>query len=201
MKASMAPLLLLFLTISTIPGMGQKTETKFSIFLKGKIIGELVATEDRIGSEIIHDIMSKTDAKVMVFSIHVESDMKIKKGNGIMIEGTAYRMASRGAADVHASTVRIGPKQYESIRNGEKKKFTQEDITFCVADLFFKEPKGMTKIYSNMYAEMLSLKSLGTGRYEVQTPDGKNTVYSYTNGKLMQMDSSTPVGAVVTKRN
>lgn len=200
MKSSLKPGLLIGLLLWVVPCWSQKSETRFSIFLKDKVIGELIATEERKGTEIIHDILSKTDAKVMVFTVHVESDMKIKKGNGVMVEGTAYRLASRGAADVHANTVRLGPNQYQSVRNGEKKTFTQEDITFCVADLFFKEPKGLSQLYSNMYAQMLKLKSLGGGRYEVQTPDGKNTVYTYVNGKLMQMDSTTPVGAVITKR-
>ena len=192
--------LLLATLLLAFQSSGQKLEINFNVIFKDKAIGKIVATEEKIGSEIIHDIKSQTDAKVMVFSVHVESDMKIKKGNGVMIEGIAYRTASRGAEDVHSSTKRVGSNKYERTRNGKQTLFTKGDITFCVADMYFREPTGISAIYSNMYAELLTLKSLGAGRYEVITPDKKNTIYSYKAGKLMQVEASTPLGQVISKR-
>lgn len=178
----------------------QKTEIWFDVFLKGENIGKIHATEVVTGNTVVRDIQSKTDAKVLAFSIHVESDTKISKGGEVMTEGVAYRHANRGAEDVHGSTKRIGPKKYERIRNDSKSLWVDSEINFCVADLYFKEPKGLSQIYSNMWAEMVSVKSMPNGVYQITSPDKKISSYSYKNGRLLQIEVETPVGKVLSKR-
>jgi hypothetical protein len=51
-----------------------------------------------------------------------------------------------------------------------------------------------------MYAEFLTLKATGAGKYQVTTPDKKDTFYSYQNGQLVLVESNTPLGKVVCKR-
>lgn len=178
----------------------QKTETIFNVFLKDENIGQIVASETISGNSIVRDIRSKTDAKILAFSIHVESDTKITKGNEIMTEGIAYRHANRGAEDVHASTKRVANKKYERNKNDKKSILENTDITFCVADLYFKEPKGLTKIYSNMWAEMVEIKNLGNGVYQVTTPDKKKSLYTFKNSKLVVIELDTPAGKIVSRR-
>lgn len=180
--------------------LAQKTEITFDVILKEKKIGNVRATETKTGSNITRDIKSESDAKVLAFSVHLETETKVVNGSETLVEGIAYRHASRGPEDVHAKTKRVGTKKYERERNGNKTTLDNEEISFCVADLFFKEPIGLQKIYSNMYAEMLQIKSLGKGKYQVITPDKKTTFYTYLNGKLMTIESDTPVGTVISKR-
>lgn len=178
----------------------QKTQTLFDVFLKDENIGKITAIETITGSTIVRDIQSTTNAKILAFSIHVESDTKIIKGNEIMTEGIAYRHANRGAEDVHATTRRVANKKYERNRNDKKSFLENTDISFCVADLYFKEPKGLSKIYSNMWAEMIDIKSLGSGVYQVTAPDKKKSLYTYKNSKLVTIELDTPAGKVVSKR-
>jgi len=180
--------------------LAQKTETIFNVFLKDENIGQIVASETISGNSIVRDIRSKTDAKILAFSIHVESDTKITKGNEIMTEGIAYRHANRGAEDVHASTKRVANKKYERNKNDKKSILENTDITFCVADLYFKEPTGLTKIYSNMWAEMVEIKNLGNGVYQVTTPDKKKSLYTFKNSKLVVIELDTPAGKIVSRR-
>ena len=136
----------------------------------------------------------------MTLSVHVETDTKVINGNRILIEGTAYRHTNRGPGDIHATTKRLGAKKYELDRNGTKSLYELEEITFSVTDLFFEEPVGLQNIFSNMFAEMVPLKKLGSGKYQVTTPDKKTTIYTYSNGKLVIIESETPAGNVLSKR-
>jgi hypothetical protein len=178
----------------------QQIEITFEVILKDQKIGKVRATETKTGTHITRDVKSESDAKVLAFSVHLETETKVVNGEEILVEGIAYRHASRGPEDIHAKTKRMSTKKYERERNGKKTMFENEDITFCVADLFFKEPVHLQKVYSNMHAEMLPIKSLGKGKYQVTAPDKKITMYTYLNGKLMTIESDTPLGMVISKR-
>lgn len=41
---------------------------------------------------------------------------------------------------------------------------------------------------------------MGGGKYQLITPDKKNSYYNYLNGKLTMVEADTPVGKVVSKR-
>jgi hypothetical protein len=180
--------------------VAQQTEITFDVILKEQKIGKVRATEIKSGNQITRDIKSESDAKAFTFSIHLETETKVVNVGETLMEGIAYRHANRGPEDVHAKTRRLAAKNYECDRNGKKSMFTNEDITFCVTDLFFVEPVRKQKIYSNMYAEMLLIKNLGKGKYQVTAPDKKITIYTYANGKLISVESDTPLGKVISKR-
>ena len=179
---------------------GQKYEVSFHVYLKDKLIGKVEAVEIKKGTEVIRDVKAESDASVMMLSVHVETDTKVINGNRVLIEGTAYRHTNRGPGDIHATTKRLAAKKYEHDRNGTKSLYELGEITFSVTDLFFEEPVGLEKIFSNMFAEMVPLKKLGSGKYQVTTPDNKTTIYTYSSGKLVIVESETPAGNVLSKR-
>lgn len=51
---------------------------------------------------------SVTDAKVMIMSIHVESEVEASHENDILLKGTAYRHTNRGEEDIYAEVIRAG---------------------------------------------------------------------------------------------
>jgi len=130
----------------------------------------------------------------------MESEVTTIHENGILMEGTAYRDASRKSNDVVATVTKIGFKRYLRERNGIKDIIRNQRITYCVVDLYFKEPLGITKVFSNMYAQMVELKRMDDGQYQLITPDNNNSLYSYKNGKLINIEVDTPVGKVISKR-
>ena len=194
------PLILLLLLHVFTYANGQKSESTFHVFLKDKHIGKVQAIEIKQGTEVIRDVRAETDASVMMLSVHVETDTKVINGNRVLIEGTAYRHTNRGPGDIHATTKRLAAKKYEHDRNGTKSLYELGEITFSVTDLFFEEPVGLKNIFSNMFVEMVPLKTLGSGKYQVTTPDEKTTIYTYSNGKLVIVESETPAGNVLSKR-
>ncbi len=193
-------LLLLAVLVSTIAVFAQKKEIVFNVFFKDKNIGTIKAVRVVSGSKVSSDLRTNTDAKVFMMSIHVESEVSAVKEKGGLIQGTAYRHANRGSDDVHAKVVKVAEKSYQTQKNGKTGKIENKLIDVCVVDLYHQEPKGLNTVFSNMYADFLSVKALGAGKYQVTTPDKKDTFYSYQNGQLILVESNTPLGKVVCKR-
>lgn len=181
-------------------GTAQQTSISFDVFMKGKDIGDVIAVEQKTNTKSVKDIKTNCDNKILLVSVHVESELTTTHENGSMIKGTAYRHANRGSSDVHAQTTRTGVRQYSVERNGTKTNISNQEIQFCVADLYFREPKGLSTVFSNMWGANLVVATLGNGKYTVTNPDGKSSTYIYQNGHLVQMEVDTPIGIITTKR-
>lgn len=193
-------LILLAVLFSIGAAFAQKKEIVFNVFFKDKNIGTIHAAKEVAGNRVSSDLKTNTDAKVFMMSIHVESEVSAVKEKAGLIQGTAYRHANRGSEDVHAKVVKLAEKTYQTQKNGKTGKIENKLIDFCVVDLYHQEPKGMNSVFSNMYADFLTVKALGAGKYQVTTPDNKDTFYQYQNGLLMQVESNTPLGKVICKR-
>lgn len=193
-------LLSLGLVFSCLFGFAQKKEIVFNVVFKDKNIGTIHAVKEVAGNKAISDLRTNTDAKVFMMSIHVESEVNAIKENGVLMQGTAYRHANRGSEDVHAKVTKLADKTYQAVKNGKTTKLENKLINICVVDIYHQEPKGLNAVFSNMYAEFLKIKALGAGKYQVTTPDNKDTYYNYKNGQLVLVESNTPLGKVVCKR-
>jgi len=192
-------LLASFLLVGTITH-AQKQEVFFDVIYKDEKVGVLHAQETKTESKSFKLLTIETNTTFLFIPIHMESEVTTTQKNGILTEGTAYRNASRKSNDVIATVTKIGYKLYQRERNGVKDKIRNQHITYCVVDLYFKEPLGVTKVFSNMYAQMLELKRMDNGQYQLITPDNNNSIYSYRNGKLISIEADTLVGKVISKR-
>jgi hypothetical protein len=47
---------------------------------------------------------------------------------------------------------------------------------------------------------MLQLKRVSVGKYQLITPDNNDSIFTYTDGKLVRIETVTIVGKVFTKR-
>jgi len=192
-------LLTSFLLVGTITH-AQKQEVFFDVIYKDEKVGVLHAKETKTESKSFKLLTIETNTTFLFIPIHMESEVTMIQKNGILMEGTAYRNASRKSNDVIATVTKIGFNLYQRERNGVKDKIRNQRITYCVVDLYFKEPLGVTKVFSNMHTQMLELKSIDNGQYQLITPDNNNSLYSYRDGKLISIEVDTPVGKVISKR-
>ena len=188
-----------FLLVGTIT-RAQKQEVFFDVIYKDEKVGVLHAEETKTESKSFKLLTIETKTSFLFIPIHMESEVTTTQKNGILIEGSAYRNASRKSSDVTATVTKIGYKLYQRERNGVKDKIRNQHISYCVVDLYFQEPLGVTKVFSNMYAQMLELKRMDDGQYQLITPDNNNSSYSYRNGRLISIEADTVVGKVISKR-
>ena len=192
-------LLLYFWVLGTF-SFAQQKDVFFEVIFNDEKIGTLHAKELVSGKKTVKNLSIDTDTKYLFVTVHVESEVHTIYENGILIEGTAYRDANHGSDNVQARVTKIGSKTYQRSRNGVNDKIFNKDITFCIIDLYFKEPVGITKVFSNMYAEMLTLKKVSPGKYQLITPDNNDSFYTYKNGKLVIIEVNIIAGKVLSKR-
>ena len=117
-----------------------------------------------------------------------------------MINSFAYRHVNRGSENIETTVKRKSNTEYISTRNGETKHLQIEGIKYSVIDLYFKEPKEITSVFSNTHAELLELTAKAEGVYELKLPDGKKNKFTYSNGKLVRVEAAISVGQIVFKR-
>lgn len=186
--------------LMSMAAFAQKSETVFAIYLKKDKIGTVTAQEIKSGTNSIKDLRTLSSAKFFCVEVNLEMDLHTISENGVMQQGTAYKHANRGTEDVHALTKKTGSSSYTVQRNGQTTTLNNKVIRLCVVDLYFMEPKGVTSVFSNMYAQDVPIKPIGPGKYQLTTPNDKTTTYTYQNGKLMTIEAETIAGAVTTKR-
>lgn len=196
---SRIPFFLFFLVSLSITCTAQRVKLLFEITFKDEKVGELIATKDDVVVKSINNLHTKMDTKFLLLSIHMESEVVTTEENGILIEGTAYRDANRLLHEIHASVRRIGPHKYRRERNGKTKTITG-DITFCVTDLYFHEPKGLSSVFSNMYADFLKIQKVGDSQYRVMAGDNNDSFFTYKDGILESVEVDTALGKILSHR-
>lgn len=178
----------------------QHSVIDFDVIYDGKSIGTLTASKTVEGKKVVKNLRSNTDAKVLMISVHVESEVKVHSEGEIITSATAYRHANRGAEDIQTTTLKGAGNVYDIVKNGEKIQLTHVGIKFCVTDLYFTEPLGITSVYSSTYGTFLPLKYVSKGVYKIVLPDGKTTTFTYVGGKLTQAVATISLGEILFKR-
>ena len=191
---------IVFLCLGTGILKAQNTTVTFDVIFDGKSIGTLTAVKEVTGTKVIKNLRSNTDAKVLMLSVHVESEVQVKTEGEIMTSATAYRHANRGAEDIQTTTTKGAGNTYDIVKNGEKIQLTHVGIKFCVTDLYFTEPLGITKVYSSTYGTFLNIAYVSKGVYKITLPDGKTNTFTYINGKLTQSVATVSLGNILFKR-
>lgn len=193
-------LLISFLYLGSPLVKAQNTTIHFDVIFGGKSIGTLTASKEINGTHVTKNLRSNTDAKVLMISVHVESEVHVKSEGEILTTATAYRHANRGAEDIETTTVKGAGNTYDIVKNGEKIQLTHVGIKFCVTDMYFKEPLGITSVYSSTYGSFLPLKYISKGVYKLILPDDKSTTFTYVNGKLTGAVATMSLGDITFKR-
>jgi hypothetical protein len=178
----------------------QKTEIIFDVHYKSRKIGTIQAIEHKSGNQRVKGIKTITTTEIIKVKLRVESEISVIYKDSILVKGVAYRHSNKGNENVHSTVIKTNNNAYHIERNGEKEKLEDIKINFCDVDLYFIEPKGIEKIFSTMYAKMLPLKLVSPGKYWLETPDNKDSYYTYINGKLIFVEANTALGKVISKR-
>jgi hypothetical protein len=87
-----------------------------------------------------------------------------------------------------SSTVKWDGKMYIVQTLEKRDKIKSMPITFDLGSLYFKEPVGIKKVYSNTHGSFLNIKPVGPHQYELILPDGKRNLYSYQFGICKEVE-------------
>lgn len=180
---SILPIWLLFLLL---PGDQTNTETiTYTVYFSGSDIGKITATKKTLGNTEHYSVFSDVEYNSWLYDHQRTTNV-----TGVMVNGQLAESHSKvteyGDTEVDAKTKRKGSSYTGTSHDGSSKTISGP-IDFISIMLYFKEPKGVSRIYSESHLDYCKVRPLGDGVYEYETPEGKTNDYKYENGKLVEV--------------
>ncbi len=171
----------------------------FRVWYAGQDIGTLRAT--RSGEDAERRLVVESSVQVkMVLNLNMETYIEARYHEGVLAEARGRRSSSNDRLSDETTVLTRRQGSYVLRRKGKESGLDSPPITWCVADLYFREPRGATRIYSETMGAFLALRSLGTGAYRLTRDDGKANIYRYSGGRLMEVEVASPVGKTFIRR-
>ena len=117
--------------------------------------------------------------------------------NTNILEQAAVTRTLNGRAKLD-NLLKLEGNKYVTIK-GNPEVSIQKPIVNTVASIYFKEPVGITEIFSEVYLRFITLKKLSASTYNTSLPDGGTMTYTYSNGMLTEIIASTNYGTIYFK--
>lgn len=184
--------LLTVITVAVFYLQAHAQTNTFEVRFANHAVGTIEANRKVNGAA--KTIVIKTRISIMLSKIN--SDILNEYSNNILTASKSSRIAGKNGEDKRTTTLRNG-KEYTIIVNGEKSVINNAEIEECVADLYFAEPKQLTRVFSETLGRFLPLKSIGGGMYELILPEGKKNVFKYENGTLVLVEVNHTFGKAI----
>nr|WP_295872520.1 DUF6134 family protein [uncultured Chitinophaga sp.] len=163
--------------------------TTFEVRIANHAVGTIEAQRKVTGSA--KSITIKT--RIQTLLAKVNSDILNEYDNNVLTLARSTRVAGKKGEDKETTTRRNG-NDYTVLLNGTRSVIDNTEIAHCVADLYFSEPKQVSRIFSEALGKFLPLRALGSGQYELGLPEGKKNIYKYTNGVLTEVEVNHTLG-------
>ncbi|MBS0028639.1 DUF6134 family protein [Chitinophaga sp. 22321] len=181
--------LLTVITVAVLFLQAHAQTNTFEVRVANHAVGTIEANRKVNGPA--KTIIIKTRIQVMLSKVN--SDILNEYSNNVLTTAKSSRISGKNGEDKRTTTLRNG-KEYTVTVNGEKSVINNAEIEECVADLYFVEPKQVTRVFSETLGRFLPLKSIGGGMYELILPEGKKNVFKYENGTLVLVEVNHTFG-------
>jgi hypothetical protein len=159
----------------------------YDIELFGKKIGSTVVERiDKGKGEVQYKLTSSSEVNIL-FS-HKTSTMlfDITYKNGILFSSYCKNVKD-GITEI--VTIAWDGTRYV-IKKGDEVLQISQMLDFSAIQLYFLEPKGKGKIFSERLAEFCTFTKTNEGEYECKVGSGVNNIYRYKNGALYELEMS-----------
>jgi hypothetical protein len=157
----------IFLFLSHSAALSQ--EYKFNVDLAGKKIGEINASATQNGETHMYEIISEVNFKVLWKNYNRKSSNRmIYEEDNMIFSYSGIHMND----DLEDSvTMHKILDHYDCYQHpGKSLRLKSTNLNFTTAKLFFEEPLGMNRIYSEQYLEYCELVSNGDHKYTLHLP-------------------------------
>jgi len=192
--------IVLFLILSfTFQAKSQSLSLKYNIQIKDDVIGVLNVKRMISGTKTSYLLDSKIQLqKVMTFDITY--NLVTNYENGKLIQST-NRQTTNARINTNTTTKWDGNRYIVSVQS-DRKVLKEKNIDFSLALLYFNEPVGKSKVWSDNFGKFLNIKLVSPHRYELLLPEGKKNYYNYNYGICSMVETEqvfTKVLFILTK--
>ncbi len=183
---------ILFLVVVTSINFVYAQSQSFDIFLFGKTIGTMtIEKSNSISGVSTYKLRSKSEATVLFTKKKNELEFDVTYKDGFLLSSYSKNTVN-DEVENYASASWDGAKY---VCQNEQKKFTVgEKAPYSVVMLYFKEPVGVTRIFSERIGDFAELKNVSPGVYEFKMPNGDKNIYHFENGKIKEVEMKKSIG-------
>lgn len=158
----------------------------YTIILRGDKIGEISATKIETENQTSYLVISDVTFKVLWKSYNrktehnliIENDRIKKSYSGIYMNQNKEDSASMEYLNKAYKCYKYPDEHFE---------LSDIDISYFSAKMYFEEPTNITSVFSERFLEYCPLEPLGDHKYKLSLPNGKDNIYTYADGKLVEV--------------
>ncbi len=158
----------------------------YSIMLAGKRIGSIQAVRTVDDNKAYYDVFSDVNFKVLWKKYNRKTKNLLEKENGHLVNSRSGIYMNDVLED-SAYFIKKGEKFYCYRYPDDEFEREFSEITHHTMDLYFKEPVGLEKIYSERFLAYCKVRPKGLNKYVISLPNGKENVYTYEEGVLVEV--------------
>ncbi|AWO01079.1 hypothetical protein DLD77_04875 [Chitinophaga alhagiae] len=166
----------------------------FEILFGNNAVGLLDVKQEPAGASRRITIRSRVQSKLLS---RMETDIEVVYQHNVLHRARVTRIQARPNDDNRETLTEKADRGYNVTRKGVRAPFPVPQIIFCVSDLYFTEPKEVKEVYSETLGRFLPIKRLADGRYALGLPEGRQNFYTYSKGRLAQVEVNHSLGRAV----
>lgn len=188
-------LLLIFTSINYLLAAGQTVN--MDVLMGVKNIGSITAQKKVTGKTVNAALSSKVSVSFLI-KVNVDQTIISEYKDGKLMKADMIRISNISSENKKTAIIWNG-SEYD-IKKDTLTFIHKEPVTFCVLDLYFTEPVGLTKVFGESGGTYMPIKSLGEHRYALQLTESKSDIFVYSSeGKLLQMETVIAMKKVTFK--
>ncbi|MBY0426035.1 MAG: hypothetical protein K2Q22_10395 [Cytophagales bacterium] len=180
--------------------MGQKGTTFYDVFVDRKLIGQMEAIKEVRNDTTKLCIRSNIKTRVLTFDVEINSVLETTSKGKVLLMGKNNQQSNQEEANISSEVRKNGNDAYWVTKNGRSRTIQVSQILGTLTDMYFGEPNNAYLVYSVADADFLRLTPKGNGEFELQLPNGRRNLFTYSKGLLVEMEAPIGFGSVVIRR-
>lgn len=157
---------------------------QYAVKLRGKEIGTIQATATADGDKLIYQVNSNTSVSMLYKLTYTSSIEAIYKSDELQ---KASSISYQNGKIKDNRKVRKTEAGYSIISAANEETKYKLPIRHSVAQLYFKEPVGVNRTFSETQGAFCNLTNMSNHVYKLEVADGDVNYYHYANGKLQKV--------------
>ncbi len=168
------------------------SQAYYDIIRNDKIIGYMVCSKVERGDMV--EYTTESSARIsMLFDVSVYSKLQTSFCNDLLRDGKLTRLVNGKTKS--SNHIVWNTDRYLVNNNGKRTLFTSK-INFSTACLMYVEPLGMRHIFSENFGQYVTIKEISPHQYVLRLPDGNDNLYTYSDGKCIEVEVRTSFATV-----
>jgi hypothetical protein len=151
----------------------------YTVSRNGNNIGQMKLSRKISGEDVHLTIKSEVKTR-FIMNINVNTIDQAQFNDGTLLYSTVLRTVNGNEKD--AKKTRLINNKYEIQSGSGSVKPFKGHITYNMMMLYFKEPVGITQVYSDSFQQFISINRIGEHIYRLNLPDGNYNDYHFQKG-------------------